>query len=68
MNPSLHPRQLIINLPDLTDSDLIDMIRILQSMTDALLAQHQANLKWQQRHHEQQLELFQAEDFEPIPF
>jgi len=67
MNPLPRPRQLIIDLPDLKDSDLIDMIRVLQSMTDALLAQHQAELRWQQ-HHEQQLELFQVDDFEPIPF
>lgn len=68
MTPLPHARQLVIDLPDLTDSDLIDMIRVLQSMTDALLAQHQVKLQWQQRHHEQQLELFHADEFEPIPF
>jgi hypothetical protein len=68
MNHLPHAHQLIIDLPDLTGSDLIDMVRVLQSITDALIAQHQAELRRQQRHHEQQLELFQADDFEPIPF
>ena len=68
MNQRPHLHQLIIDCPDLTDADRIDMIRVLQSITDALLAQHQAQLKRQQHHHEQQLELFQADEFEPIPF
>ena len=68
MNHLPHAHQLIIDLPDLTGSDLIDMVRVLQSITDALIAQHQAELRRQQRHHEQQLELIQADDFEPIPF
>lgn len=68
MNHLPHAHQLLIDLPDLTESDLIDMIRVLQSITDALLVQHQAQIQRQQRHHEQQLELFQADEFEPIPF
>jgi len=68
MNQHAHPHQLIIDCPDLTDADRIDMIRVLQSITDALLAQHQAQLKRQQRHHEHQLELFKVDEFEPIPF
>jgi len=68
MNRLPHPHQLIIDCPDLSESDLIDMIRILQSITDALLVQHQVQIQRQQRHHEQQLELFQADEFEPIPF
>ena len=68
MNQRPHPHQLIIDCPDLTDADRIDMIRVLQSITDALLTQHQAQLKRQLHHHEQQLELFQADEFEPIPF
>ena len=67
MSQTQHARQLVINLPDLSGSDLIDMVRVLQSITDAFIAQHQAALQ-QQCQHEQQLELFQVDEFEPIPF
>ena len=63
MNHLPHAHQLLIDCPDLTESDLI-----VQSITDALLVQHQAQIQRQQRHHEQQLELFQADEYEPIPF
>ena len=55
-----HPRrQLTVDLPDLTQSDLIDIARVLQSLTDAFIAHHQHALQCQQRA-EQQLALFEA--------
>jgi len=56
-------RQLTIELPDLSQSDLIDIARLLQSLTDAFIAHHQHALQCQQRA-EQQLALFEAIDEE----
>lgn len=64
---SQHERQLVIDLPDLTGSDLIDMVRVLQAITDAFIAQHQVALQRQQRQ-ERQLELFLAGEDQQIPF
>ena len=52
-----HERQLVIELPDLRHSDLLDMVRLLQAITNAFTAHHQSQLQ-QQCQHEQQLELF----------
>jgi len=52
-------RQLKIDLPDLSQSDLIHIIRVLQTFTDAFTAHHQHALLCQQRA-EQQLALFEV--------
>lgn len=54
-------RQLTIDLPDLSQSDLIDLTRVLQSLTDAFIAHHQRELQSQQQA-EQQLALFELTD------
>ncbi|OED35826.1 hypothetical protein AB833_29270 [Chromatiales bacterium (ex Bugula neritina AB1)] len=62
-----HPRQLIVDLPDLNHSDLTDIVRTLQAITDAFIAHHQVTLQ-QQCQHEQQLELFHSVDDQQKPF
>lgn len=62
------PHQLKIDLPDLSQSDLINIIRVLQTFTDAFTAHHQHALPCQQRA-EQQLALFEAiDDEDNAPF
>jgi hypothetical protein len=61
-------RQLTIELPDVSQSDLIDIARVLQSFTDAFIAHHQHELLCQQRA-EQQLALFEViDDEDNAPF
>lgn len=62
-----HQRQLLIDLPDLTHSDLVDTVRLLSAITDAFINHHQAALQ-QQCRHEQQLELFNSMDEEHSVF
>ena len=57
--------QMIVNLPVLTDNDMVDMIRVLTVITDALIEHHQAQL--QQQMHGDQPDLFDYED-ELAPF
>lgn len=62
-----HDRKLVVDLPDLSHSDLIAMVRILQAITNAFITHHQAALQ-QQCQHEQQLELFNPVDDPQKPF
>lgn len=65
--PEQYERQLVVDLPDLSHSDLIDIVRLLQAITDAFINHHQLHLQ-QQCQHEQQLELFYSTDEERAPF
>ena len=58
-------RQMIVNLPVLTDNDVVDMIRVLSVITDAFIEHHQVQL--QQQLHSDQPDLFEDED-ELAPF
>ena len=58
-------RQMIVNLPVLTDNDVVDMIRVLTVITDAFIEHHQVQL--QQQMHSDQPDLFEGED-ELAPF
>ena len=58
-------RQMIVNLPVLTDNDVVDMIRVLSVITDAFIEHHQAQL--QQQLLSDQPDLFEGED-ELAPF
>lgn len=58
-----HERQLVIDLPDLRHSDLLDMVRLLQAITNAFTAHHQSQL---QQQYEQQLELFVDDQQKPF--
>lgn len=59
-------RQLKIELPDLTQSDLIDITRVLQAFTDAFIAHHQQLIQRQQQA-ELQTCLFEFIDDEDNP-
>ncbi len=58
-------RQMIVNLPVLTDNDAVDMIRVLTVITDAFIEHHQVQLQQQLR--SDQPDLFEYED-ELAPF
>lgn len=62
-----HEHRLVVDLPDLRHSDLVDMARLLQAITNAFSTHHQAALQ-QQCQHEQQLELFNSVDDQQNPF
>lgn len=53
-------RQMIVNLPVLTDNDLVGMIRVLSVITDAFTEHHQAQL--QQQLLSDQPDLFEDKD------
>ena len=59
-------RQMIVNLPELTDNDVVDMIRVLSVITDAFVAHHQVQLQQQLR--SEQPDLFDDIVEEPAPF
>jgi len=54
-------RRLVIDLPDLAQTDLVDMVRVLTAITDAFITHHQAQLQ-QQCQAEHQLNLFEPRD------
>lgn len=58
-------RQMIVNLPELTNNDVVDMIRVLTVITDAFIEHHQTQLQQQLR--SEQADLFASED-ESEPF
>ncbi len=58
-------KQMIVNLPVLTDNDVVDMIRVLTVITDAFIEHHQTQLQRQMR--SEQPDLFEGED-ELAPF
>ena len=58
-------RQMIVNLPVLTDNDVVDMIRVLTVITDAFIEHHKSQLERQV--HSEQPDLFEGED-EVAPF
>ena len=58
-------RQMIVNLPELTNNDVVDMIRVLTVITDAFIEHHQTQLQQQLR--SEQADLFGSED-ESEPF
>ncbi len=58
-------REMIVNLPVLTDNDVVDMIRVLTVITDAFIEHHQIQLQQQLR--SEQPDLFESED-ESEPF
>ncbi len=58
-------REMIVNLPELTDNDVVDMIRVLTVITDAFIEHHQIQLQQQLR--SEQPDLFESED-ESEPF
>lgn len=53
-------RQMIVNLPVLTDNDVVEMIRVLAVITDALIVHHQIQLQQQLR--SEQPDLFESDD------
>ncbi|OED39579.1 hypothetical protein AB833_14835 [Chromatiales bacterium (ex Bugula neritina AB1)] len=61
-----HP-QMTIDLPELSQSDLIDITRVLQAFTDALLAHHK-HLLIRQAQLDRQIKLFESfsEEDDPI--
>ncbi len=59
-------RQMIVNLPELTDSDVVDMIRVLTVITDAFIAHHQVQLR--QQLCSEQPDLFDVNEEESAPF
>ena len=59
-------RQMIVNLPVLTNNDVVDMIRVLTVITDAFVEHHQVQLQQQLR--SDQPDLFNDYEEESAPF
>jgi hypothetical protein len=60
------PSQLTIDLPDLSQSDLIDITRVLQAFSDALLTHHK-HLLIRQAQLDRQIALFESLSEEDNP-
>ncbi len=59
-------RQMIVELPELTDNDVVDMIRVLTVITEAFIVHHQVQL--QQKLRSEQPDLFDGSGEESAPF
>ena len=59
-------RQMIVNLPVLTNNDVVDMVRVLTVITDAFIEHHQVQLQQQLR--SEQPDLLDALEEDSAPF
>ena len=59
-------RQMIVNLPVLTNNDVVDMVRVLTVITDAFIEHHQVQLQQQLR--SEQPDLLDAFEEDSAPF
>ena len=60
-------RQMIVNLPDLTDYDVVDMSRVLTAIADAFTEKHRNQIEQQQMTNQMHLPLEEIENEKP-PF